>query len=720
MTRYDENGFDIQGFHRENGSKYNEAGCSREGRDASGNVCDPASVNPLAQAFIDSVATGLPVLVDNLLADTLAGLQNLLQQQTQTCNDLRAEIETLITLLEFDEQYIKGDSNQYFAPGLSEAFAERPQAFLLNVDRDENVEALESKHIALEDCDVYELEYKDLESRLVGADAGAVTDYLITHLSYLGANDVTALQNPENFVVWVREKINQYFADQRDPANATGSNEQTLPGANLFYEPPQQDFNVLATMAGNLDVTAGLDEKELVLYELNSQFKQGFLEIQGVHRAHFLSRLAEIREEENDPERSNLLPITVSKYIGGLKYTILLDAVSLTAGAGATLNAYLVFEDPETGQKLVFQALDANFGPGGLATSSRLALASTVGLRISNTTKLILDKDLTYADWDCTGFQGLSVAGKIELCRNFITPLQEGTLEPLPDPERFHLSFSTYVSEWLDAVVTLDADPFAITGNEDIKWELDSLVVDLSDRQSIQFTPPEGYSSEHYGGEGFSPQWRGVYAANISATLPNDFSASGEDISIGVEDILFDGTGFSGEAYVDDIDILPLESGSAGGWPFSIDRFHLRVLHNQLSGGGFGGLINVPVFTENLRYDATIYKNNRYQFSVQPDSVLSMDMLLAKVELDSNTRIDIAYDEDGLLAVADMTGNLRFDVPDSSSISLKMPELHFQNLRVSNRDPYFDAGIWHIYDLGVKLDFGGFAMDLSKINPQRG
>jgi len=168
------------------------------------------------------------------------------------------------------------------------------------------------------------------------------------------------------------------------------------------------------------------------------------------------------------------------------------------------------------------------------------------------------------------------------------------------------------------------------------------------------------------------------------------------------------------------VNLLGIDDGNAGGWPFSIDRFDVKVLHNSFAGAGFGGEIQVPLFAETMRYHAQILKNNRFKFTVSPDSLLTVNMLLATATLHPATKIELGYDYAGFHAVADLTGNLKFNIPDTSSIELTMPELYFKEFRLSNRDPYFDDGVWEIRNLGVGIQFGGFGMDLSKIKPYRG
>ncbi|MBC6992876.1 hypothetical protein QWY85_03765 [Neolewinella lacunae] len=728
-------GFDANGNHVTTGTQYNEQGCNREGRDASDNPCNPQRyIDAATQQFIDSIGSQLSAIVNAQMAAELATVQQDLQTRRGICNNLRGEMQAIRESLQFAEPYIYGDSSQYFNPGLSQKFAIRPDTFSMGgVTRDPLVVSLEKKHVLLDSCDRAELELIRKEAMVLGADAAAALSYVLSKLSSLNAEQIGPLRDPAAFAAWVRSKVKEYLDTLEQLNGSVGnfepSSREEYDNGTLWAEPKNYvyaapshqftDFPALASISGDLGFA---DRAEMIRYELNTQFKQGFRAIQGVHRAHFLAKLAQMQAASQDTsgQGSNLLPISVTKYIGGLQYTILLDDVKFNPISGATLSAYLILEDPDSGQKLVFEGTNITFGVGG-ADGSRLSLASTVAIRINNATKLILDAGQTFVDWDCSGFAGMAVGGKVELCREFITPLDDNTLNPLPDPARFHLNFNTYVTEWLDAVVTVDAGAFALTNNEGIKWRLDSAVVDLSDRITPQFVPTDGYSSQHYDRQvGFSPLWRGFYLANLSATLPNDFSEGADPVTVGVEDVLIDGTGFSGEAYVEGVNLLDIGTGNAGGWPFGIDRFNIKVLHNSFAGAGFGGGIIIPVFTDTLRYSANIYRHGRYKFTVQPEDTVKMNMLLAEVELLPATKIEIGYDYDGFLAVADLTGNMRFKVPDTSIVKLTLPELYFKEFRVSNRDPYFDAGMWEIRNLGVNMDFGGFAMDLSRISPYKG
>lgn len=732
---YDEYGYDRDGNHVVSGGPFGPDGCSREFRDADGNYCEPTPyVNPDAQNFIDSLGENLLAILEQTLDGTIADTSARLSEQRQECQDIRTVMDALISegMLDFDPKAIYGDSNQYYNPGLSLRFDSEPKAFSQNIEgRDARVILLEENHVSLFRCDVIELEITERESALIDISLPGLGDFIRQALSFLPSETILTFSDQNVFQAWLIGKINEYA--QGNEAGSVSLRpslyfQRVMPEIDQsvgHFNAPKQYFSQLATVAGVDHASLGFaDREEMVLYELNSQFKQGYRTIQGVHRAHFLAELNKLQMASDTTVSSGLLPLSITKKVGGLDYTILLDDVRFVPGGSPVLNAYMIIEDPESGQKLVFESEQTTFGVGG-AGASTLSLASTVAIRLNNAAKLILESGETFVDWDCEGFAGMGVGGNIELCREFITPLDPNSLEPLPDPERFSLDFGVYVSEWLDAVVTVNAGAFAITKHENIKWQLNDVVIDLSDRETPDFIPTDGYTSPHYVDGHLSPLWRGFYMANLSASLPRDIvdaagTAPAPPVTIGVEDVLIDGKGFTGQAYVEGVSLLSMEDGSAGGWPFSIDRFNVKVIHNGFAGAGFGGQVKVPVFEEPMFYDAEIYSGNRFKFTVQPQEELTMDMLLAKTTLHPASKIEMGYDYEGFHAVATLTGDIRFEIPTGSTVDLNLPELYFKEFRVSNRDPYFDQGIWEIRNLGVNLSFGGFGMDLSNISPYRG
>lgn len=720
-TEVDPDGFDADGIHEETGTEFNEDGCNREGRDEQNNICDPRAVSEKVQELIDSVATSLPTTLGLVVSDVIQELQDTLSFRAVECNAIRTTLDSLINVLGYDRQFIFGPNDEYYDKGMHQQFETEPQPMTLNMERDENTKSLEKKHIDLFQCDEKEIELEVLLQAVTELQSGNqedLNDFIVDQMKNL--TDVQAdslLADPNAYLSWLTQQVNAYLAA------ASGGDIGYLDNLQSphQYSSPKMRFNQYETVAAEGDFHMNdIDEKEQIIRELDVQFQQGFKYINGVHRAFFLEELGKLQNLAFNEEGENLLPIKVSKYIGGYQYTILLDHIIFTP-EGAILDAFLVLEDPEkAGHKFVFEALNVGFGPAGMSEASTLALVSETEIRLSNNAKLILKGGGTnYVDWDCSGFLGMHVDAQIEFCRNHITPLDPITLDPLPEEELYRLDLETYIFEWLDIIVGVDAAPFAITGLEDIKWEMDSMYIDLSDKATPFIIPPDGYASPHFTAEGLSPLWRGFYMKELSATLPNEFSTS-ETLTVGVEDVLIDGCGFSGDVFVENL--VSIGEGSAGGWPFSIDKFGLKVLHNRLAGADFAGLINVPVFEGNMGYEAVMYPDNHYKFTIQPNAKDTMNLFLAEATINENSKVDLIHKEGEFIAVATLSGQLRFQMPDTTAFNLELPELRFCNFKVSNKDPYFEAGVWELVDTtnSVNFSMAGFEMDISNITPYKG
>lgn len=723
-TAYDDNGFDVNGNHKDTQGPYNENDCSREGRDPNGNPCDPRVISEAVQNFVDEKTPELATLVPPLLTDRSQELNAELSLQSAACNSIRDEMDVLLDASHLDysaedRAFLFGASEEYFLKGMHQNFAAPPKKLDSQVEREPDMIALEAKHIDLYGCDVVEIELENKISELQALQSGDLTDFndwLVDRMKDLSDEEVATFADATAFNNWILEQIDEYLKQAIAPED-TGMIDPSVKEEHPFGY-PQHTFDQYGSTASlENTVTLSEDREVAILEELNFQFQQGFEYINGVHRAFFLEELAKLQEETTD--NGNLLPIQVSKHIGGYKYTIYLDGISFTPNA-AVLDAYLILEDSEnTGRRLVFQVLDAYFGPAGLINESRLQLVNDAELRLSNSAKLIFNGDgQNFVDWDCTGFAGMNIDVDVELCRNYIIPLDPLTLEELPDPARYRFNINTYIAEWLDVEFTLNAPPFAVAGAEDVKWQVENLTIDLSDKSTADFYPPEGYHSPFLMDNGkLSPMWKGFYLQNLTATLPNQFSTGTEPVTAGVNDVVIDGCGFSGEVFVENL--LNIEQGSAGGWPFSVDKFGLKILHNNLAGADFAGEINVPIFEGNMDYEAVLYPGNIYRFSVSPNQNEQVNMFLAEATIDDNSTIDIVSDSEGFHAVAELNGQIEFTGTGGTDIPLNLPEARFSGFRVSNRAPYFDPGFWDISG-GAGFEIGGFAMDIANLAPYKG
>ncbi len=729
-TIWDENGFLIDGTHKDTETPYDSLGCDRDKLDEFGNPC-PANIDSTLTDFIDSIQTTLPDQIEYILED----LEEIYQDSLENldCQGKRDALSNQVNGSDFDPKLIFGTNGELLEVGMHKKFKQEPHILGISAERDATAKDIEEKHIALYHCDKNETIFAILLNTIKEILEDENSDIKQNIESSIKAWDNVEkdkyMNDPQAFAEWIRQKIKLILGEDEDLDGYLGFEngyEDKLKGKLEVRE----KFNEVFDFSSNYGYTAiaSLEENfvsfsENKLEEIDFYFRQGEKKIGGHHRAFFLEGIAKSRKATvgGNNLAPQVLPLEVTKQVGSYVYTIYLDAIHFTP-QGATLDAYCIITDPESGRRLVFQALNLGFDPSGLTGPSRLALLTEIEMRLNNAAKLILKSSGdTYVDWDCNGFLGMGIDTEIEFCRNFIVPLNPSTLEPLPEDEHYRLQFAIQIDSWLEFGITLSAPPFALAKYDDLKWELDSLVLDFSTQSTPQFTPPIGYTSEHYSGEigsFLSPQWKGFYMKELKLTLPNTFSSKEEDVSISVNDVLIDDTGVSATASVG-YEILPIDKGNLGGWAFSIDSFGVTVLQNNLVGFNLGGELNVPIFEDNMDYDAVMYPNNVYEFSVAPFDSSRMDLFLADATLYDESRITVEYVDGDILTTATLYGNLSVNGGEADSTKgISIPDIGFEGLILSNQAPYFETGTWILPDdAGIDINFKGFGVSVDGIIP---
>ena len=717
-TKTDPQGYDYNGIHADTGTPYDNFGCDMNDLNSDGQPCFRDS---LAIKLRDSLYNNIfPGKVDDLISDNLNKFLDSLG--TFDCDAIRTEMNAKLTTLGYDPKYIKGEENQYFNEGLSDHFSSEPKPMILNSGRNEDAKILEQKHIDLYKCDKLSRLLNELVKELQEIDKEKLSKYI---KSQLGTLDKTQLQklldSNEELEKWILQVITDYI--ENNVAETIGFNEhKAIYDKNNSDLPKKKvrtqsgDFYNLAT--SNSENPFAFDYKPMPGEEETWLYNQGFDVIKGVNRGYYLEeayRQQKQMELVGGEESFLQQPILLSKDSSGVKYQIYLDKIKLTP-TNASLDAYFIFKVPSSNKKLAMFAKNLNWGSGGMIGETSLYLGSTIEMRLTNSALLRLNAGVpnsgggTYVSWDCKGFQSISIDADVELCREFVTPLDPQTLQELPGDARFSVKVITTLRHWSDFYFSITANKaFAITKYPSYKWKLEGLTIDMSDYQSPSGNMFPEYESKNYN-NGFSAAWRGFYLSQLSVTFPNDFTNGSAPVTAGVQNFVIDDTGVSGTAFA--TNLVTIENGNLAGWPFSLDTVKITVVQNHLNGGGLVGKIKVPVFNSPMRYAATMFPDNKYEFSVTTAGKQTMDMLLADVTLDPLCSVKVSYDNGNFLAVANLTGKMTIGAFGNNSFSL--PELRFQNFRVSNKAPYFDAGKWTMKDsLGGRL--AGFELTVSKL-----
>jgi hypothetical protein len=783
-TNFDPNGFDANGINKFTGTKFNAAGCNQSGLDSLGNVCNPAAQGPYywLQSNQNTPTTAEGIAYANELQPTIrpkvvlaiaalkATNQANITSKRAACGVARQSLETAATGL--DKKYLFGENDVFLKEDMNLHFASKPIGLQLNVpDRAPQIVSIEEKHIDLYYCD--RLLYRYKQSDVVLTDFG--TEYgldilvsdILEKIKHLSAEKVAELKsNPTKLADFIKIFVQDELNKKLEALGLLTDIYQNTPdylkdlekiGDNFEPEPqPKQRSSRFLAMSD----AASLGYKNQVMADLLAEktedlkfeYLQGWEYVGNTHRAFYLDAIAKARDSKaltigpdgNDPE--SLLPIRITKNIGGREYTILLDKIKFSIASGASLDAYFILDMPNTGQRLVFRATGVPFSPAGLAAANtKLALVSDVGIRLNNASKLhiIGQSDSTYVKWDCNGFAGLSVDAYVEFCRNYLTPIDPTTLKiDTVQAHRVKAKFKAQMPAWGEFVAQLTMDPFALTKHPDYKWEIQKATLDFSD---VSNSPDFANISANYVSEfklpngNFSPQWKGFFLQKLKVTMPEKLSKSGTGnnppISIEAKNLIIDDRGLTGLVTVE-ANILPLDKGNLSGWAFSINKFTLAVVSNRLQGGGFGGKLHVPIFSKGapntpitdadcFEYYAKVIitpTSELYEFDVKPADTMNIDIWVGRAILKQGSFVSIKYENDSFNIVSNLTGYFRADgsVGDGG-MKLNLPMLTFENVRISNRAPYFRGGNFGLTG-SVGAGIGGFhlSIKLPKLVPGAG
>jgi len=728
-----------------------------------GNTIGPPTTEGLLFATQQSAA------LNNNIIDILMARKSVLNIKIGlnrvSCDSLRGIMQQLTGDLQYSHSFIFGADSAYIKEGMYKNFTEKPKPLVTNIERDSRTIQLENEHVNLYSCDLNLGKKKDSVA-VVNYFATTGLDSLKTVITDLmkafTAAEVTKYANQDSFLIWLRMQINNQInlKIQDVYGGAYGfMNEKSTDIKRATEQYPLNIFNPNKSirrkhgtmLAGADNDLAFLQSLEYRPEDIDFEFAQGFELINGIERVYYLEHIAaERRKAELSPELftghdSLLQPIEIRKWVGGKFYDVYLDAfraeMHFNSGEAsytgtAKLNVYLLMQIPTMDQKIALKALNVNVtATGPSVIPIKLELNNDIPIRMNNATRIFLEKSAqTFIKVDCDGFAGISLKGKVEVCRNYLIPLDSTTLAVMPEPKRVTGNFLIQIAHWNDFYSSITIDPFAVKGYEDYKWQFNTIVLDFSDELSPTGFPPSGYETPFASAAGFDKRWQGIYIQEISLTLPDMFKKNNQNTSVGVERVLFDERGFSGTAFVS-VPLIDLDEGNAGGWGFSVDNFQLTFIANQLFSGGFGGKINVPILkgaqcntaapltpADCFDYSGLILPNKEYQLTVTipPNVNYCADLWKAgSVKINSNSSVSLNVENGVFVAKALLHGTIAIS-SQIGSFDVSMPDtIAFQNVCISSKAPHFNVGTWKMPS-SINCRFAGFGVTVGDVGMANG
>lgn len=593
---YDPRGFKADGTNK-NGTPYDDFGCDVHGKKQNGTDCDTVpppyhwmnSGSASGTALASSVKDSLKIWIQRSLITLSAQNDVTLSQKKAECLIIRNAVKTHNTNLSHDANFTLGDNQKWVELGMYKLFGNEPDILNINAPRNTTQGLLEAKHKELYGCD--RDEYKFTDFKMLLAQFGNQIDALVIEYE----NRIKALPQTEankyktdlvDFKLWLIDRLAQKVEYEYKLKN------------KITDISSEKRLNNDAGMLAGLSQTGKMQYSQEELFQI--QYNQGWEYINGQHRAFYLEAINKERLFSEMPISATdvkLLPISIPKTVMGKQYEIYLDNLTLTT-TGGLADAYTIINPTPAEDRLVFKGSQIAFSHFGIPSAVKLSLATNIPVPMGNAMRLnIKGSPKTFVAFDCEGFKGMGVEADIEFCRKYLTPLDKNTLTV--DADQSHLVKATIeatMPSWGEISVGVNMTPFAITGYEDTKWQVDSAFLDMSDINTPSYVHfPPNYLKTNTIPISDPKLWKGFYLKNLSVTLPPQFAkVQGPPLTIAVQDVILDQGGFTGKASVSPL--FSTKEGNAGGWGFSIDTFLLAFERNNPVGAGFSGHIQVPLF----------------------------------------------------------------------------------------------------------------------------
>lgn len=440
----------------------------------------------------------------------------------------------------------------------------------------------------------------------------------------------------------------------------------------------------------------------------------------------------------NEEEAINL-PIGMKRTIGGMEITIAISRFALQTSS-TELGVYakaVIPQGTNGGRTVLFFGAEGIKGThtGGLVGELKLSLLHDVEIPFNGgNTKIVLkgnglrkDRGISQSDTymiiGCDGFHNLAIDAEVHFPTSLIVraggqgTANSSTYKPATNNinKDGNLSnqvighFNTVIESWNDLLVSLDLPSFEIKGLKDYVFSLNNVILDFSSKRNaktIRF--PQEYQQNYLPDE--QVLWRGIYAENVSVTLPEAFSRA----SFSAKGLLIDDYGITGLFSADSI--LSLDKGSADGWRFSVDHFGLNLMAGELVAAEFTGRLGLPFKGKNttLGYEGYLQPNNEYTMRVKNEEALDFSIFKAKAHLEKNSSVTLRLVENRFIPEAILHGYMTFgkEGNSDSTSQTKFDKISFRGLRLTTVAPYISAEYFG-YEGEAKL--GHFPLSINKL-----
>ena len=367
----------------------------------------------------------------------------------------------------------------------------------------------------------------------------------------------------------------------------------------------------------------------------------------------------------------------------------------------------------------------------------------------------------TYIVIDCEGnVKEVALNVDVRIAKTVAVPIKEdgsymypdkiepGTGEtPVDNPSYLGAEFRINATSLDDLILEINLPRFELKKLPNWGFQMKNTLLDLSDKRNAisKVNFPKVYTQQQLLVPGNEVLWRGFYSEEISIMLPPEFSKKGSNdrITVGVENLIIDNYGVSGNFFAKNI--LSLDEGDASKWQFSVDELEVDLQVNQFVKAKFNGEIVLPITTlkdkkQNdsivkhgaLKYKGLITADRLYSVRVDITEDVDFSIFKSKAKLFRDSYVKLEVKDNKFQPEANLTGLMSFNKEQEEELNntnsddakngiedLDFQGLSFQNFKIQTaKRPYLEIGYMGYKDsislpklYGFELGFYGISVN---------
>ena len=387
------------------------------------------------------------------------------------------------------------------------------------------------------------------------------------------------------------------------------------------------------------------------------------------------------------------LPVGLVKSGGAFDYSILIDRINFTP-QGAMMEIYVSLELPQSGDRIAFNGKIPLSREGGIAGNAKVLLLGDHHIQLSSSSLLTLKgSDNTYVEFDCNGFKGISLEGIVQFSRDIIMP-ENNKGETIPGDERVKINFLTYAQSLNDLLIGVTIPPFQVKGLDGFGFSVGQAFMDWSDLANppgLSF--PSAYTSP-FREAGSQTLWQGFFLQHLEVRLPPSFTKDGntQRVSFGVENMILDDQGFTGEVFVENL----IAAGDMSGWAYTLDRLEVGLVTNQVTGFQLAGRLSIPVIKDKngsasqFGYLAQKGADGNYIFSVSIHDQVKLSVWAANLSLYRGSSVTVTEKNNKFYPSANLNGLLSINLLDKGP-KTSLNGIRFEGMVINSEAPHFSV-----------------------------